>query len=73
MTTATAHSLPRIASAPWLRRLLRRRAGRTQGIWSTLLVLATMVACAWIATSDLNAAPDAASSALPAWVAAPRS
>ena len=72
MITATARSLPRTASAPWLRRLLRRRAGRMQGFWSTLLVLATMVACAWIATSDLNTAPDDAASAMPALVAAPR-
>ena len=55
MTVATA-SLPRhIATRPWLRRLLRTRADRVQGLWSTVLVLATMVACIWIATPEFSA------------------
>ncbi len=72
MTTAAAHSHHRSASTPWLRRLLRRRADRVQGFWSILLVLATMVACAWIATSDLGTAREEASNAAPTLMAPPR-
>jgi hypothetical protein len=54
MTTSTAHSPQHVATAPWLRRLLRTRADRLQNLWSTLLVLATMVACVWIAMPEAS-------------------
>ncbi|CAD5367160.1 hypothetical protein RA210_U10681 [Rubrivivax sp. A210] len=45
---------PRHAAPLWLRRLLRRRADRLQNLWSTLLVLATMASCAWLAQPDFD-------------------
>ena len=72
MTTASARSRRPAGTAPWLRRLLRTRADRTQTLWSTLLVLATMVACAWIAASDFAAPTGEAASAETALVSSPR-
>lgn len=62
MTTATASSPRRTATPAWLRRLLRTRADRLQNLGSTVLVLATMAACVWIATPDFTAGIEEAAS-----------
>jgi len=72
MTTASASSPRRAATAPWVRRLLRTRADRVQNLGSTVLVLATMAACVWIATPDFSAGLEEAASATQTQADAPR-
>lgn len=54
MTTASASITRQAARMSWMRRLLRTRADRVERLWSTVLVLATMAACVWIATPDFT-------------------
>jgi hypothetical protein len=62
MTTAVASSPRRRQVATTMRRLLRTRADRVQSVGSTVLVLATMAACVWIATPDFTSGIDEAAS-----------
>jgi hypothetical protein len=60
MTTAIASISRHATSRPSMRRLFRGRGDRVQALWSTVLVLATMAACVWIATPDFAAGVDEA-------------
>ena len=52
MSTRTAQESIRAVAPAWLRRTLRLNAGHA--VMHVLLVLATMVACTWLAVPDYN-------------------